>query len=237
MLPVVYFFLGLFLPKCIQSHFHVRRVLLLGGAYETCHQRGQLFPREKLGQHISNIRRHPRFSGHSRTVPYARRQLPGTRIVHRHTRHNQVPFPSNTGTAVRKIIDDWHWDRRFNSRGCSCHKGILCIKRGLPGITSPARCSRPTLVPGGGLLFWSVWLSHIRQRSTISRIGVSGGTLAKWRLSPQLCCSEMNLSRTIRVWACGPISSKSPNCQDLQLRGESSWILSFPTSHTIKLPS
>ena len=55
-------------------------------------------------------------------------------------------------------------------------------------------------------LFCSKWLSHTRQRSTNSRIGVSGRTLSRWHRSPQLRWSAINLSRTIRFRAQVPIS-------------------------------
>ena len=54
-------------------------------------------------------------------------------------------------------------------------------------------CPQSRSFPGDDPLFCSEWLSHTRQRSTISRIGVSGGTL-----SP--------LSRTIQFRAQVPIS-------------------------------
>ena len=68
-------------------------------------------------------------------------------------------------------------------------------------------------LPGCGLLNLrasvSAWLSHTRQLSTISRIGVSGGTLSKCRCKAQLSWPATNRSRIMRshaVWPMSPVS-------------------------------
>ena len=55
----------------------------------------------------------------------------------------------------------------------------------------------------------SAWLSHTRQQSTISWMGVSGGTLSRCRRKAQLSCPATNRSHIRQSRAVGPMSPKA----------------------------
>ena len=80
----------------------------------------------------------------------------------------------------------------------SISEGIAGI--GLSSDTWPVLCTGPLSVPIRGRISGSQCLSHIRQLSTISIIGVLGPKLSKCLRSERSACPSMKRSRTICNW-------------------------------------
>ena len=113
----------------------------------------------------------------------------------------------------------------FYIRGCRARRWCLCRYRSANPTEGPVTAVTTCFVgPNAGSLTvctgWalsgvsfttlrssvSAWLSHTLHMSTISRMGVSGGTLSRCRRRAQFGWPAMNRSRISRVLVLGPIS-------------------------------